>query len=102
MLLQPNSVRTARASRLSFQRIFDIALDMAIDLETARRRALNVVAENYRGAVELTPIESLHTPAYLFDPTGWFLLMVHRAYDLKCDVEEYVAVHSETGEVRRP
>jgi hypothetical protein len=73
---------------------------MALDLATAEQRALEAIAGGVLGEVEVVPVDSLPGIAYNFDPSGWLLFAVHRPNEYRVGGDEYLGVHSETGEVR--
>jgi hypothetical protein len=73
---------------------------MAIEIGKAHEVVLAAIAGGARDAVVVTPITSLPGAAYGFDPSGWLLFNVHRRNDFRVGGDEYVAVHSESGEFR--
>ena len=74
---------------------------MSIDVKRAHHLALAGLAQSTGDALQLTAVESLPAPAYGFDPNGWCLFLVSRQPALWVGGDEYVAVHSQTGEFRR-
>lgn len=73
---------------------------MPIDLERARQLAIKGLQDRFGNSIELVRIESLHGPAYGFDPAGWLLFSVHRRNVLMVGGDWTVAIHPETGEFR--
>ena len=72
---------------------------MPIDLKAAKQLAIAGLKE-FGNSIELVHIESLHGPAYGFNPAGWLLFSVHRRDVLMVGGDWTVAIHTETGEFR--
>jgi hypothetical protein len=66
----------------------------------ARARAAEFMERRYGESISIVPVESLPSPVYGFDPTGWRLFAVLDRKANKVGGTRYVAVSESTGEVR--
>ena len=73
---------------------------MALHVEDAKLIAINAIRDRSLDSFELVRVESMPSPAYGFNPSGWLLFGVRQS-DVFCLQGDWiVAVHPETGEFR--
>ena len=72
---------------------------MDVSTDEASKQALAFVRERFHDSIQLVPVNSLPSPVYGFDPTGWYLFEVSERTPSSLGGSEYVAVSRSTSEV---
>ena len=73
---------------------------MTLHVDDAKLIAINTIRDRFPDSVELVRVESMPSPAYGFNPSGWLLFGVRQSDVFRVQGDWIVAVHAETGEFR--
>ncbi len=77
------------------------SLGMAIEVADAGQRATQALVDEFASRIELTLVSEVPGGAYGIDSAEWWLFAALVTNEQRVGGSQYVAVHKETGAVRK-